>query len=61
LKNLRTGFVLVFMMIGALVGGVLAPMRAGATVTFGPDVTGDVAVATEASGPKTVRPGDISV
>jgi hypothetical protein len=47
--------------VGALVGGVLAPMRAGATVTFGPDVTGDVAVATEDSGPKTVRADDISV
>lgn len=47
--------------VGALVGGVFAPMHAGATVTFGPDVTGDVAVATEKSGPKTVRPGDISV
>lgn len=47
--------------VGALVGGVLAPMRAGATVRFGPDVTGDVAVATGDAGPKTVRPGDISV
>ena len=47
--------------VGALVAGVLAPMRAGATVTFGPGVTGDLTVATEDSGPKTVRPGDISV
>ena len=48
---------------GAVVAGLLAPMRAGATVVIGPDVTGDVAVAPDESGPekRVVRPGDLSV
>jgi hypothetical protein len=43
---------------GAFAAGVLAPMRAGATVVFGPDVAGDVAVATEDDVPekRVVRP-----
>jgi len=46
---------------GAFVAGVLAPMRAGATVTFGGDEPGDITVAPEAVGDenRVVRPSDI--
>ena len=48
---------------GALVAGVLAPMRVGATVRFGDDEPSDVAVATSDTGPeqRVIRPSDVSV
>jgi hypothetical protein len=49
--------------VGAFVAGVVAPMRVGATVVFGTDVSGDVAVATDDSGPekRVIRPAAVSV
>ena len=49
--------------VGAVVGGLLAPMRAGATVLFGGSEAGDVAVALDDEVPekRVVRPADISV
>lgn len=49
--------------VGAVVAGVVAPMQAGATVVFGADVTGDVAVAPDHSGSekRVVRPAELSV
>lgn len=46
---------------GALAAGVLAPMRVGAKVVFGPDVTGDVAVADDDEGPekRVLRPSEL--
>jgi len=46
---------------GAVVAGLLAPMRVGATVVFGEGATGAVAVAESHDGPekRVVRPSDI--
>ena len=48
---------------GAVVAGLLAPLRAGATVRFGGGAAGDVAVAADDDVPDEtgIRPGDISV
>ncbi len=44
---------------GAIIAGLLAPMRAGATVVFGGDETGDIAVADgDAPEETVVRPDD---
>ena len=48
--------------VGAVVAGLLAPMRAGATVRFGDDTASDVAVAgvdVDVPEKTVVRPGDI--